>query len=197
MAKISKAIEEDLKNAFPYHYWFAKTQTNKDKRLADMHKKYLGVATSDCRAGECVTLSTPWHENDLMPKGKHMNYVIMDEINEPPPARFWECEYCGTVNPIDTLDCRAKACGHSITRKAMEAAFGAEKTVVTKVVEQKQDTWNEVKDWLQDGDSHILIGSNSSSSANITWDTSGQKMTFRGGTIVARIGNDGAVDFGA
>jgi hypothetical protein len=45
------------------------------------------------------------------------------DVIPPSHTRFWECEYCGTVNPIDTLDCRAKACGHSITRKAMEAAW--------------------------------------------------------------------------
>jgi hypothetical protein len=46
------------------------------------------------------------------------------EIIEPKqPTKFWECEYCGTVNPIDLLDCRGKACGHSITKKAMQAAF--------------------------------------------------------------------------
>jgi hypothetical protein len=87
-----------------------------------------------------TVISTPWHKEDLMPMGKHMDYVITDEINEPPPTRFWECEYCGTVNPIDTLDCRAKACGHSITRKAMETAWEGPKTLQNKIDEAKAHT---------------------------------------------------------
>lgn len=80
------------------------------------------------RLGGIIQCSTPWTKNDLI-HGKQADYIIMDDLNEPPkPTKFWECEYCGTVNPIDLLDCRGKACGHSITRKAMEAAFDGPKT---------------------------------------------------------------------
>jgi hypothetical protein len=118
-----------------------KTQTDKDKRFADMYRKCLGVATSDCIAGECVTLSTQWHKEDALIGSKTMRSVIMDDLNEPAkPTRFWECEYCGTVNPIDTLDCRAKACGHSVTRKAMEEAWEGPKAPQDKIDEAKAHT---------------------------------------------------------
>jgi hypothetical protein len=149
------------------------------------------------RLGGIIQCSTPWTKNDLI-HGQRADFIIMDDINGPPlPTRFWECEYCGTVNPINVLDCRAKACGHSITRKAMEAAFGEEKPVITKVVEHKEDKWKTVNDWEQYNNGDILIGSNSSSSSNINWTTSNYKMTFRNGTTVAHIGTDGKIDFGA
>jgi hypothetical protein len=83
-----------------------------------------------------------WNDNRVVSeKYAHDNWgLTKPDIIPAPPTRFWECEYCGTVNPIDTLDCRAKACGHSITKKAMEAAWEGPKTPQDKIDEAKAHT---------------------------------------------------------
>lgn len=82
-------------DVFPYQNWYAKTQKN-------------------------------WMDRQVASEQAIRDYAEKMKTRKPPenPTRFWECEYCGTVNPIDILDCRGKACGHSITKKAMQNAFG-------------------------------------------------------------------------
>jgi hypothetical protein len=125
------------------------------------------------------------------------------DVIPPSHTRFWECEYCGTVNPIDTLDCRAKACGHSITKKAMEAAWEGPKTPQDKIDEAKAHTPKMqvygpgAEDAVIDALSRaVLVGSGSAGASS--WTVSGKGITFRGGTAVqAYIGTDGTIHTGA
>jgi hypothetical protein len=97
-------VTDAMAQAFPYQHWFAKTAYAKQQSMA---KALAGINHDDY---------VDWSSR----------FITTDHTNPDPPqpTKFWECESCGTVSPINVLDCRG--CGHSITKKAMMAAWEAE-----------------------------------------------------------------------
>jgi hypothetical protein len=83
----------------------------------------IPISVSDGCFRVAVLVDTKEFRKKLQELGEELKRP--EEINEG-SQRFWECEYCGTVNSLETLTCQAPACGHGATRKAMEKLITVE-----------------------------------------------------------------------